>query len=336
MATTSHHYAVHGLRLRIEAESASLVDCFDSILQPFAAVESGRNSNSYVVRMRYGTPRPARSTPRGMRRVWRGTPPGGCHTIFYAGEGMRQTDLPGLARVIVNLPRREARVTVKRGAEWCLNRNVITPLLCTFLAQVGHHVIHAASLAMGDGDATRAVLLAARSGLGKTTTALALARSGLRLMADDASFIGPTDLGGLAVWGLPRPCKVHQKTLKLMPWLEKLPRRPAPTQDEYLIDVAALSGAKALHSARPGLIFFLDRRNARRHRVSPLDKTAALLRLTRENVRAIESGADGPAGRAFDAIGELVQQSDAYLLSVGPRLDGLFDHLAPIMEKTER
>jgi hypothetical protein len=249
---------------------------------------------------------------------------------------MRQTDLPGLARVIVNLPRREARVTVKRGAEWCLNRNVITPLLCAFLGEVGQHVIHAASLAVRDGRNSRAVLLAGHSGLGKTTTALALARSGLRLMADDASFIGPSDLGRLAVWGLPRPCKVHRRTFQLMPWLEKLPRRPAPTEDEYLIDVAALSGANALHSARPGLIFFLDRRNARRHRVSPLDKTAALLRLTRENVRAIETGADGPAGRAFDAIGELVQQSDAYLLSVGPRLDGLFDHLAPIMEKTER
>jgi hypothetical protein len=334
MATTSRKYAVHGLRLQIEAESASLVDCFDTILQPFVAAESWRNS--YVVHMRYGTPRPTRSAPRGMRRVWRGTPPGGGYSIFYAGEGLRQTDLPGLARIIVDLPQREARVTVKRGAEGCLSRNVITPLLCEFLGEAGQHVIHAASLAAGNGDSTRAVLLAGRSGLGKTTTALALAHSGLCLMADDASFIGPTDLGGLGVWGLPRPCKVHKKTFNLMPWLEKLPRRPAPTQDECLIDVAALPRANALQSARPGLIFFLDRRNARRHRVNLVDKTAALLRLTRENVRAIETNADGPAGRAFDAIAELVQQSDAYLLSVGPRLDGLFDHIAPLLEKTEQ
>jgi hypothetical protein len=195
-------------------------------------------------------------------------------------------------------------------------------------------VVHAASLSADD----RAVLLAGPSGAGKTTTALALARSGMRLMADDASFVGRDGLAAssktLAVWGLPRPCRVHKKTLAMMPWLDGIPRRRALLDAEFLIDVTTLSPNYIPRKAKPGLILFLDRRNRQGHRLRPVDKVTALIRLARENLRVISPAAHGPAGRTFEMLAELVEQSDTFALSVGPRLDTLFDKIVPLLKST--
>ena len=238
-APVLRRYGVHGTRLRVEAESESLAQRFDEILKPFTV--RGEGGGGLLVRMRYGNPRQLQATPKGMRLTWRGVPAGGSYTAAYASENSRRIHLPGLALVRVDLRRGEAQITVKPDEEWRLDRNCITPVLCEFFGRAGQDVVHAASLSADD----RAVLLAGPSGAGKTTTALALARSGMRLMADDASFVGRDGLAAssktLAVWGLPRPCRVHKKTLAMMPWLDGIPRRRALLDAEFLIDVTTLS-----------------------------------------------------------------------------------------------
>lgn len=321
---TSHlrGYYVHGMRLRLEAQSPALAEGVDALLGAFA--ENAGGPAPFVLEMRYGTPRPG-AVPRGMRRTWEGVPPGGVHSVFYSGDGLRRTDLGQLARLTINLPRRRARILVKRGAEWCLSRNCIVPLLCEFLAEARQYVVHAASLAEGGARDPRAVVVTGRSGMGKTTTALALAHGGLSLMADDATFA--SGAGGVSVWGLPRPCKVHANTLKMMPWLDSLPRRPAPDADEYFVDLASLPSVRPGRTARPGLVLFLEKRNSRGHRLVPMDKATALIALVRENLSTAHGGG------AFEAFSDLILQSGTYRLSVGPRLDTLGDRILSLLRK---
>jgi len=192
----------------------------------------------------------------------------------------------------------------------------------------GQYVVHAACLSVNVNGGHRGVIISAPSGRGKTTTALALSRSHMRLMGDDVSFIGWDDSRShprVTVWALPRPCKVHHKTLAMLPWLQTLPHRPALTDDEVLIELADLSDADTHKQVPPAAVLFLGPGNGREHRVDPLDKLTALTRLTRENVRPGDPRKPGTAAGAFAAMAALVRQCDTYLLSVGPRLEGLGD-----------
>ena len=69
--------------------------------------------------------------------------------------------------------------------------------------------------------------------------------------------------------------------------------------------------------AEPRRLLLLGPWSKGEHVVMPLDKTHAMTRLTGENIRAYEHRADGPAGNAFRALGQLVAQCDVYRLCVG-------------------
>ncbi|MDK1032873.1 MAG: hypothetical protein QGD94_12760, partial [Planctomycetia bacterium] len=164
--------------------------------------------------------------------------------------------------------------------------------------------------------------------------AIALAHAGMTLMADDTSFVIRPDAGaaeGLAVWGLPRPCKVHVATFDLLPWLNDLPRRPARTEDEFLIDLRDVSGGDSLQTASPGIVLFLEQRCDGEHAITPVGKMTAVGRLARENVRAVDKRAEGAAGDAFRTLVRLIDLSDTYLLSVGPRLDNLYEKIIGLL-----
>jgi len=230
----------------------------------------------------------------------------------------------------MNVRRRRAHILAKAGQEGPAEYGCVMPMLCEFLAQVGQYILHAASLSIDrDGD-SRAVVISGVSGCGKTTAALALAQARWRVMSDDASFVGwddPHRREALEVWGLPRGCKVHTRTLAMFGALMKLPRRPAATADEYFIELADLPGADTPRRVRPSVILFLLPRNPREHTFTPVAHLPALTRLTRENLRAPDTRADGPAGAAFAVLNEFVRRCDAYTLSVGPDIDTLAERV---------
>lgn len=267
----------------------------------------------------------------GMEEYWRGTLPDGTPAVCHRGASARETVLPGLARM--RLTEQGADIRVAPGADGYLNLGCILPALCELLGRCGHHVIHAASLWGEVAGTRRALLLCGRGGLGKTTTALALARAGMQLLTDDATFLhfdgdAPETL---RVWGLPRPCKVHRRTVELLPWLRPYTRAARAAGDEFMVELAALAGAGALAMAEPALLLFLEERNAEAHRLTPLDKVAAISRLANENVRAADPRAAGPAGEAFRALTTLVRRCRPCLLSVGPALGTLADAVVPLL-----
>jgi len=334
MAGAVGKYDVHGLHLNVQAETGSLLKCAEEALGSFSTCEDA--ADAYVLRIDY---RPAPDAqgppPEGMRLEWQGRLPNGLDVTHFSGDGVEQTNLLGLATVRTHRPRRLVCVSVARGEEWCVSRGCIVPALCLLLGQVGWHVVHAACLGI-PGGGRRGLLIAGPSGAGKTTASLALAGAGMRLLADDVCFVGGAGNGPNEtpdVWGLLLACKVHRRTLDMLPFLRGLPRRPAATDGEHIVDTTSALGRCDPRPVIPEAVFLLVRRNDRGHQFRPLDKIDALQRLTRQNVRAPRAVFYGQAADAFRAIGDLVRTCRTYLLSIGPRIDELPESILAVVQE---
>lgn len=316
---------MYGLGLSVTTDSESVVRAVDSVLAPFLVASVEPAKTCQVVISSRGVSKEAVYHPVGMRRFWSGTLLDGSKMVHWTGEGVHQLDVLGLASTFIDIPSRRATITVCEGGHWCIEGGLLLLVLSEFLRTVGHHVIHAASLAYNKSGENNGILIAGKGGKGKTTTALALCGAGMRLLADDLSFVTNNPANGLVVWGLQKACKVHHKTLKMLKWLQDLPQRPAISPDEVLVDVSERFGCARPMKVVPKVIIFLDDRNMKEHRINPLDKVDAIKLLAGENVRAFDSNARGAIGETFRVLGLLVGRCDCYLLSAGPDVAGLYE-----------
>jgi hypothetical protein len=252
---------------------------------------------------------------------WKGALRGGLVCEYYSAAGQRVVRVPGRAWGHLDLDRGTLEVVCTRAQEARLYDGCVLPLLCELLGHHGHYVVHAASLALEREGEHVGILLAGPSGAGKTTTALALARAGMTLLADDVTFVESDRRVRLRGWRL--PCKVHEQTARMLPWLQACPDRPARTERERLVDVTNAVGAPGDIVAIPRLVLLLGPRGSGAHRLEAADKVRTLAQLTRENVRAYEHRADGAAGKAFQTLGQLVAQCVCFHLGVGANIENL-------------
>jgi len=268
------------------------------------------------------------------RVLWDGDLPEGIRATCCGDETLRWIKLHGLSVARVDLAACHAEISFKRGAEWCLISGNIIPILAEFLRQVDHHMIHAATLQM-NAHSDRAIVISGAGGKGKTTTALALANSGMKLVSDDISFV--TGVGDSPnsprIWGLLPRLKVCRPSLELLPWIKRLDLTGMEGIHEVYFNPAVVPRAEACCSIRPCAIIFLGERNADDHQIEPLGKVAALGFLARENISAIDRRGNGPSGKSFKALANLVGNCKCFMLSASPRLETLYDSLSPFLER---
>ncbi|MDQ0304223.1 hypothetical protein [Ancylobacter polymorphus] len=218
---------------------------------------------------------------------------------------------------------------VAPGSERLLMGQAGVFMMSAALDSVGQQLVHAAALVRPGG--TGAILLAAPSGAGKTTTALALAQQGFGLMSDDGAVLCP-GAGGVGVWGLPRRPKVHRATAALLPSLEPGLGSDWDAAGEQPLDLARLSG---LGVAPPGLVLPLEAliwlagRRAGAARCAPMARDVFLSGFAADNLNRGTTGVPQHHLRRFVAMSRAVGHAPTYELRVG-------DDLADVGEALRR
>jgi hypothetical protein len=218
-----------------------------------------------------------------------------------------------------------AELVMRPGSERAFTMTPIVAVLSAALHARGQHIVHGASLGCRDGEG--AILICAPSGYGKTTTALALAREGFRLFADDVSMIvSGTDRSPALIWGLPNWLRIHRKTLEMLPWLGPLPDK-WNDEDEQAVALHAMEGILPVGKTNPAplraVILIGDR--AERHSVVPLARAEALVRLAKDNVSSSGAGVTPWHRRQFAAYAEALKACPVFELHAGTDLPALAD-----------
>jgi len=325
-------YAIHQLHLETIATHPRLSQAVAKILGDFASSRPqpthftlGIHVNSPDASAVHGYPQ--------LRKFWSGVLPGGLEMAYYAGPDHRLIELSRKISLLVDLAARKGDAKIAPGAERLLLDGCIIPLLSEIMRLKNQHILHAASLASGPQEDSRAVMICGPAGSGKTTTALSLWRSGMAMLTDDVTFVvdprGESRDPPLRVWGFPHPCKVSEKTFELLPWLREVPARPRPSGGEYSLDLKF--PGRARQEFIPAAIVFLETPNQHEHKVRPLNKVSAIERVTSENIRAYDKRGSGPAGDGFRALTRLVTQCNTYTLSAGPDPENLLQIILPLM-----
>ena len=276
---------VLGLPTRIEADDRALLD---AALAGYAVWRGVTPSQGpAVVRLRVGwffgdfDPGQGASAPsivvEGSRLITRGT---GMAGAADATTGVAE------CRVVASLAADPDRLAAE----------LLDTLLLFLLTRRGRQPLHAAGLARNGA----AAVLAAPSGVGKSTLALAAPRHGFRLLSDDAVYLD--DGPALRVWGFPRA--VHLAPATVAPAGRA---RPAPWAPAGSAGVSAAAGA-------PPLRF----RNGRWKEAHPLAGAWATPPVTERGMLVLlERGTGRAAARRIDA--------DVAVAEVLGRLDPGFD-----------
>lgn len=321
------YYNVADFRIRVGADSPDLLQSLRALLGIFRVEAISAPGWKFVAhRSQLDN---LNDLHADLKTIWSGPIFPRWQAVNSAGPGVRRLELVDCGRLDLDLRVQQARLTLAPHTNPTVADYFLMPLLCEGLSQAGHYPMHAASLEVSAAGEPASVLIVAKSGTGKSTTALALANAGWKLMGDDLALLCKQD-GQLAAWGFPRLVHVRRPSLKLLPWLNELPLIPTSVADTFDLPLSALGARACIPKSRPrkpALMIILERPNSQAHRCQPLDRATALAALAHENVQPIEGCGDRHAHTAFSWFAELVQQTPAYQLSAGPKLETLAEFL---------
>jgi hypothetical protein len=182
---------------------------------------------------------------------------------------------------------------------------VLEALALFLLARMDRDPLHASAVARGD----TALLLAGRSGVGKSTLVYAAARAGLRVLSEDAVYLQSDPP---RVWGIPRFVHLMPETARFFPELAEVrPKLLYNGKTKLAIDLRALASDGAEPVAARAGICLLARGDT--PGADPIDPREAVAELT----ASLEPGFDAYA----DSVGEKVArvaETGAWRLTLPP------------------
>jgi hypothetical protein len=320
-------YDVNGLRLVVEAEASDLMAAIVPHLAPFATEACSADWAISIERGAVGdVPDTAESVHEGEAL------PGIASRLALSGERSWFV-IPGRFCVHANRAGKTASICLSVDCDRSLRGLAGLYALDQALAASGQYLVHGAALAM-PGTPSRALLIFAPSGVGKTTTALALALGGFQLITDDAIVLQPRGYRGqesARAWGLPRPLKVHRRTAELLPALAPLLQGNWDSAGEQPLHTAALGAIAAVATPKPvpvAAVAVLAERSGAGHHFVPVPKAQALLRVAQDNVATAHDGVPSAHQERFNVLGGLLASIPTFDLRVGAPLATLSDHVA--------
>jgi hypothetical protein len=176
----------------------------------------------------------------------------------------------------------------------------------------------------------RGLLIPGNTGCGKTTTLLALLRSGYRYLSDDHPVLWDSGTR-LELWAAPMKIDVTEQTIAFFPELRDamsgLLRQGAYKKSFQLEDIYSDSAGQ---SCEPVMILFPHVTNMSHSCLEPLPKSRALELLIPQQSLVYD---DEAAGREFQALSKLVQQAACYRLHFGQDVLDLPNLITPLLER---
>jgi hypothetical protein len=310
-------YDLNGLLISVVAEEPHHAGFLDAIFAPFAVAKSADTDWTITVR-RAATIEAAR---QDTRHIWTGPLPEGLPLTLVEADGRQTLIVPDHFAISSVRLARSTKIDVTADGAKSIGGTAAFVLLEGIFAAYGRHLLHGACLVRSATD--QAFALFAPSGTGKSTTALALARTGLELSADDALVLEKAQ-DGFYLWGIPRKVKVHRRTAELLPWLD--PVLAAWSSDEQAIDLGVLDAtirlANGARRRASGAIVLLQP-NPLGHRIESIAKVDALGRILADNLRRTPVGVTADTQAAFSAIANFIGVTPTVAVSVGPDPDSL-------------
>jgi ABC-type branched-subunit amino acid transport system ATPase component len=309
-------FDLNGARLALAADDEALAALVAGQLAGLEA--EGGAPAAFVIRLKRGEPEPA---PADAALLFDGRLIEGYRCVVRragAGEHWIVED-----RVSMRLDAGGATISVPARAEAFARSSATIRALDMALAGAGQTLVHSASLSLPGNN--RAVLLFGPSGVGKTTTTLALLAGGFGLMADDSSVLRMSS-GTVEAWGLSRALKVHKRTFALLPWLQRFDTGAWSGEDEQAIRPERLAEVAALLPPRPlpvAALIAIGPRSDGAHRIAALPRTEMLVRLAADNVWRTRAGVLSDNLVRMERIAKAVATLPALELNAGTDLAAL-------------
>ena len=305
-------YDLNGFTLGVAAGDEQLSSFLDPILAPLACLPS--SVCDWVVAL---SPVPVIDAAVEGRRIFEGPLPEGLPCVMVEESGLRRLVTPGHFAVSFRRDARRTDVAFVPGAEQHIGGTAAYWILDDVLAAHDQFLLHGGLVVDPVNDCSIAIF--APSGTGKTTTVLALARSGFCCAGDDALVLDVSQ-DACGMWAVPRQLKVHRKTAALLPWLDPL-LTGTWTDDEQAIEINSLQSVVQCASPRRRrveLVIVLKSPNPHDHAVTSITKPEALMLIACDNLRVAPGGVDADNARSLAALGALVARTPVVALSVGP------------------
>lgn len=332
----AHHYQIQHLNLEIDDPRGLTARPADRLLGMFRRPRGPHELAPGRIRLEVHQDRTRAVHTEAVPRVWQGGIDGVSYVVARRGS-RRRVEMPGRGVLDFDIEGGWAHLKLATADDAAAQAFFLLRLVCDCLTRGGHSFVHAACLAMPRRGGWGGVVLSAPSNTGKTTTALALAGSGWRLLGDDVTYVRPPHLGSL-VWGFPRACHLRPGTLRLLPWLQKMELSP-PGEDGICSLPMARLESRAWPAApwlTPALVVSLAPPNRRATRVDAIDRAEALSRLGSESIDAAPEPTNDEAARNFVTLGRLVCSAPACCLSVGPDPSDVAEKLQQFLDAREQ